>query len=133
MSGARRIALAVVFIWFLAGGILHFIMPEFFLKIVPPGLPFRLEAVYLSGFFELAGALSLLFKRLRRVAGIGLIALTVAVTPANVYMWKHATLFPSIPEPLLALRLALQVVLIVVIWWVTQPQTVMLSDKKIAN
>ncbi len=100
---------------------MHFVAPEFFLKIIPPGLPLRLEAVYMSGFFELAGALSLLHKRLRRAGGWGLIALTVAVTPANIYMWTHAHLFPHIPETLLALRLALQVLLILTIWWAIRP------------
>ncbi len=100
---------------------MHFIAPEFFLKIIPPGLPLRLEAVYLSGFFELAGALSLLQKRWRWAGGWGLIVLTVTVTPANIYMWTHAHLFPHIPEPLLALRLVVQMLLILTIWWAIRP------------
>lgn len=116
-SRARWLALIFVFIWFLVGGIGHFANPGFFLKIVPPQLPLRLEAVYVSGFFELAGALGLLRHRLRRVAGIGLFALTIVMTPANVHMWRHPELFPSIPEPLLLLRLLLQVALLACIWW----------------
>lgn len=115
----RRLALSFIFLWFFAGGIAHFAVPDFFLKIVPPGLPYRLEAVYVSGFFEVAGAAGLLFARFRRAAGIGLILLTIAVTPANVYMWTHADLFPRIPESLLALRLALQVGLVACIAWAT--------------
>lgn len=117
----KRWGLIVVFIWFSAGGIAHFLVPEFFLKIVPPSLPLRIEAVYISGFFELLGALLLLSPRWRRWAGIGLILLTLAVTPANVYMWSNSHLFPRAPEFLLALRLVLQVMLIATIWWVTQP------------
>lgn len=107
---------------------MHFIAPQFFIKIIPPDLPFRLEAVYISGFFELAGALSLLTKRLRRPAGWGLIALTVAVTPANIYMWTHSYLFPQIPESILGLRLVLQAVLLVTIWWATQPHAAVDSE-----
>lgn len=120
----RRTGLIIVFIWFAAGGIAHFLIPEFFLKIVPPALPLRMEAVYVSGFFELLGALLLLCPRWRRLAGLGLMALTLAVTPANVYMWTHSHLFPQVPEMLLGLRLVLQLVLIATIWWVTQPAAI---------
>ncbi len=117
----KTLVLLVVFAWFLIGGIGHFVAPQFFLKIVPPALPYRIEAVYISGFFELLGAAGLLVERLRRAAGIGLLALTVAVTPANIYMWANPQLFPAIPETLLALRIVLQIVLLAGIWWATSP------------
>ena len=117
---SKKAALALVFLWFSIGGIGHFLAPGFFIKIIPPGLPFRLEAVYVSGFFELLGAAGLLVATWRRPAGLGLIALTLAVTPANVYMWANPGLFPAIPEVLLALRLVLQVLLLAAIWWSTQ-------------
>jgi uncharacterized membrane protein len=123
-SRGRWLGLIFVFAWFLVGGIGHFANPGFFLKIVPPQLPLRLEAVYVSGFFELAGAIGLLHPGLRRLAGIGLFALTIVVTPANVYMWRHFELFPSVPEPLLLLRLVVQVALLGCIWWsaIRRPQ-----------
>ena len=117
---ARKLVLTLVFLWFAVGGAGHFLAPDFFMKIIPPALPYRLEAVYISGFFELLGAAALLITVLRRPAGIGLIALTVAVTPANVYMWANPGLFPAIPEVLLALRLVLQIALMGAIWWSTQ-------------
>jgi uncharacterized membrane protein len=117
---AKKWVLVLVFAWFSIGGAGHFLAPAFFMKIVPPGLPYRLEAVYISGLFELLGAAALLVPALRRMAGIGLIALTVAVTPANVYMWANPGLFPAIPEILLGLRLVLQALLLAAIWWVTQ-------------
>ncbi len=116
----RRVALCIVFLWFAVGGVGHFVAPAFFLKIVPPGLPWRLAAVYISGFFELTGALALRRMKYRRAAGIGLICLTVAVTPANVYMWLNAELFPTVPEILLSARLILQAFLLWLIWWSTQ-------------
>lgn len=122
---SRTIALAFVFIWFLAGGIGHFVATDYFLKIMPPDLPLRLEAVYISGFFGLLGAAGLLHIKTRRAAGIGLIALTVAVTPANIYMWLHPQLFPQVSELLLALRLPLQIVLLACIWWATRPRRLM--------
>lgn len=117
----KKIALTVVFIWFSVGGIGHFLAPDFFLKIVPPDLPLRIQAVYISGFFELVGAFGLLLRKLRKAAGFGLIMLTIAVTPANIYMWQHPQLFPQLPALILALRLVLQIVLIVCIYWATRP------------
>ncbi|NEX64762.1 DoxX family protein [Noviherbaspirillum galbum] len=117
----KTAALAFVFLWFSVGGIAHFVAPEYFLKIVPPSLPLRLEAVYISGVFELLGASALWSVRLRRWAGYGLAALTLAVTPANVYMWKHHELFPAIPQALLGWRLVFQVVLLAIILWATRP------------
>lgn len=114
---------------FMVGGIGHFIAPEFFLKIVPPELPLRLEAVYVSGFFEVAGALLLLWQRTRRVAGLGLFVLTIAVTPANIYMWRNAHLFPALPSALLAGRLVVQMFLLMMIWWATQPHRSSSIDK----
>lgn len=112
----RLAGLALVFIWFAVGGIGHFAAPDFFLKIIPPGLPLRIEAVYISGFFELLGAAGLLHASTRKAAGIGLFLLTIAVTPANIYMWLNPQLFPAIPEILLGLRLVLQVILLAIIW-----------------
>lgn len=117
----KKSALSIVFLWFAIGGVGHFAAPNFFLKIVPPGLPLRLEAVYLSGFFELVGAFALLRMKYRHVAGIGLICLTLAVTPANVYMWRNPQLFLEVPEILLLARLIVQVFLVWLIWWSTQP------------
>lgn len=117
----KKVGLAIVFTWFLVGGVAHFIAPDFFLQIIPPTLPFKMQAVYISGFFELAGAIGLLFLGCRRAAGIGLFILTIVVTPANVYMWCNAKLFPSVPESLLAFRLVLQLGLLACIWWSTLP------------
>lgn len=121
----RKVALAFVFLWFAIGGVAHFVLPDFFLKIVPPDLPLRMEAVYISGFFELLGAAALLHVSLRSAAGLGLFVLVIVVTPANVYMWRHADLFPGIPQILLALRLILQVLLLALIWWSTRAWTLL--------
>lgn len=118
----KKCGISVVFMWFLVGGIGHFVAPDFFLQIVPPNLPFRLHAVYISGFFEIAGAAGLLAIWSRRPAGIGLFLLTIVVTPANVYMWQHSQLFPSISPTLLALRLPLQLGLLTLIWWSTKTE-----------
>ena len=115
----KKIGIVFIFIWFSVGGIGHFLAPDFFLQIIPPSLPFRIQAVYVTGFFEVAGAVGLLGSTVRKAAGRGLFFLTIAVTPANVYMWLHPQLFPRIPEVLLGLRLVVQVMLLVLIWYAT--------------
>jgi len=87
------------------------------MKIMPDYLPWPLALVYVSGFFEVLGGVGLAVPRLRRVAGWGLIALLVAVFPANVHMVLNAADFPAIPFLALIARLPLQGVLIAWVWW----------------
>jgi uncharacterized membrane protein len=103
-----------------AVGVLHFARPSGFVKIVPAWLPAPLFLVHLSGFFEIAGGIGLFSRRLHRAAGYGLIALYVAVFPANVNMAVHRIGFDG-PSWVLWLRLPLQGVLIAWAWWFTRP------------
>lgn len=121
MSKMKIAGLAFVFLWFAIGGIAHFTSSQKFVAIMPPYMPLHLEAVYISGVFEILGALGLLFVRTRRMAGLGLIALTILVTPANVHMWLNPDLFPTIPPLVLLIRLPVQAALILLIWWVSKP------------
>ncbi|MGB1581722.1 MAG: DoxX family protein, partial [Nevskiales bacterium] len=95
MPAARKIALGFVFAWFFCGGIGHFLATDFFVSIVPPYIPWPLAAVYVSGVLELLGALGILLPATRRLAGWGLILLTLAVSLANIHMWLNPTLFPE--------------------------------------
>ena len=104
----RKIVLFGLAIFFIFFGIDHFINPDFYLSIMPPSFPLHLEAVYLSGFFEILGGTGVLFSKFRIIAGWGLVALLVAVYPANIYMALNAEAFPNISTGLLYLRLILQ-------------------------
>jgi uncharacterized membrane protein len=115
---ASRAALAFVFLWFFIGGIAHFVFTEAEMRIVPPYIPWPREAVLVSGVFELLGAVGLLWPPTRRAAAWGLFALTLAVTPAHIYMLQQPGLFPSVPYWALVLRLPLQVALLAVIAWI---------------
>ena len=115
-----RIALAArwfVIVWFTVGGLGHFVAADFFVSITPPWVPYPLEVVWLSGVLELAGAAGLLFPASRRWAGWGLLALTLAVTPANLRMALEPELFPQFNPVLLNLRMGLQVFLLGCIVW----------------
>ena len=96
---------------FFAGvGVHHFIDPTPYLAIMPPYLPLHLELVYLSGLFEVLGGLGLLLPGTRRLAGWGLIALLVAVFPANIHMLVNEVYLPDMPkeEWILWLRMPIQ-------------------------
>jgi uncharacterized membrane protein len=102
----------------LIGGIAHFAVTDLEMRIMPPYIPWPHAAVLASGWFELLGAAGLLYQPTRRAAGVGLFALTISVTPANIYMLQRADLF-AVPYWVLVLRLPLQVALLALIWWST--------------
>lgn len=116
----QRIGLGFVFLWFLIGGLAHFVATDLEMRIVPPWVPWPRAVVLATGVLELLGAAALLWRPIRRAAGLGLFALTVAVTPANIYMLQASELFPSVPVWALVLRLPLQVALPVLIAWSTE-------------
>ena len=64
---------------------------------MPPIFPLHLEAVYLSGLFEILGGVGVLIARTRSIAGWGLLALLIAVYPANIYMALTPEALPDIP------------------------------------
>ena len=119
---ARMAGIAFVFLWFAIGGIAHFVFTETEMRIVPPWMPWPRAAVLVSGVLELLGAAGLLWRPTRRAAGIGLILLTLAVTPAHFYMLQRPELFP-VPLWALWLRLPVQVALLWLIWWSSRTQS----------
>ncbi len=122
MSKAKIAGLVVVFLWFMLGGIAHFTNTQFFVDIMPPWIGYHEEIVYISGVFEILGALGILFPATRQWAGNGLLLLVICVTPANVHMWLNPELFPDVPEAFLSVRLVVQVALLALIWWCTRTE-----------
>jgi uncharacterized membrane protein len=115
-SGAKRLGRWLVVLWFLIGGAAHFLATDAEVSVVPPYIPWPRAAVLVSGVFELLGAFGLMWRPTRRVATIGLLALTVAVTPVHIYMLQRPELF-HVPYALLLLRLPLQLALLWLIAW----------------
>ncbi len=120
MFTAKNLGLAIVFLFFMGGGITHFTDPAFFESIMPPWIGFHTEIVYISGIFEILGAIGILLPSLRQWAGNGLILLAICVTPANIHMWLNPDLFPDVPPAFLTIRLIVQVGLLLLIWWSTR-------------
>ncbi len=120
-----RPVMRTLFLWFLAvffilAGVNHFRVPVVYVAMIPPWLPWPEALNAVAGACEILGGVAVLFPPLRSVAGWGLIALLVAVFPANL----HVALMGHMPgfsySPLvLWLRLPFQAVLIAWVAWVT--------------
>lgn len=112
-----RISLWILAAIFTIAGILHFTIPDSYTRVVPRWLPAPRLLVYVSGAFQVLGGVGLLIPALRWAAGWGLIALLIAVFPANIQMLQAARAAdaPAWGQLLLWLRLPLQPLLM---WWV---------------
>lgn len=106
---------------FVAAGVNHFVDPAFYVRIMPPYLPWHLELVYLSGVFEIVLGVLLLISRFTVLAAWGLIALLIAIFPANIHLAMNPQIIPEVSPTMHLLRLPLQAVLIAWAWWFTKP------------
>lgn len=94
-------------LFMLGAGVMHFVNPDFFTRIMPPYLPWHLEIVYLSGIFEIGLGVSLCIPRIAHMAAWATIGLLIAVFPANIHLFMHQELMPA-PYWLHLFRLPLQ-------------------------
>jgi uncharacterized membrane protein len=103
-------------------GVMHFIKPHWYERIMPPWIPAHTELVYVSGVAEIVGALGTMHPRTRRPAGLFLIATLIAVFPANVHMAINADDFKDVPGGAAALwaRLPFQALFVLLVWRATQ-------------
>lgn len=120
----KKISLWTLAVFFMLAGLNHFRIPDFYVSIMPPYLPWHLPLVYLSGAAEVGLGALLLWPGGRypisRWAAYGLMALSLAVYPANLYMALHPELFAYAEPWVLWLRLPLQALLLVWLYWHTR-------------
>ena len=112
MKTVRAILKAVFGIFFVGAGANHFLATGFYLRMMPAYLPWHVELVYLSGLAEIALGILLLIPTTSRLAAWGLIALLMAVFPANLQMALHPDTFREFSATGLWIRLPLQALLI---------------------
>ena len=105
---------------FVVAGLNHFRNPGFYVGIMPPYLPWPLALVYISGVAEAVLGALLPFPTWTVMAAWGLIALLIAVFPANVHMAMHPDLYPSISPTALLIRLPVQGLLVAWACWYTR-------------
>lgn len=99
---------------YIAAGIYHFVNPRFYMKIMPPYLPFHLQLVYISGICEIVFAVLLIPESIRPIAAWLIIALLIAVFPANIQM---AVNFYHKQHPALWMAIARLPLQLLLIWW----------------
>jgi uncharacterized membrane protein len=118
LSSWREAARLALVIMFLFTGLSHFSsLKHDFAAMVPAPLPNDLWVIYLTGVFEIAGAVGLLIPRTRGLAGICLVLLLVALFPANVNaIVNEIPLGGDAPTPLWV-RAPMQLLYIGMIWW----------------
>ena len=116
----KSILIVISSIFYTITGIKHFIESDYFLSIIPPYLPFHLELVYISGFFEILFGLMILFPKYRYYGSIGLILLLIAVFPANIYLAqsKEAQEAIGTSQQIAIWRLPIQGILIWIAYWI---------------
>ncbi len=118
LKSTLRIVLALFFV---AACVNHFLATSFYLRMMPPYVPFHPAMVQISGVAEIVLAMLLLVPVTTVVAAWGLLALLIAVFPANLQMALHPETFPEFSPRALWLRLPLQGVLIAWAYWYTRP------------
>ena len=113
MKAGAKIKKSLVFmsIFYILGGTLHFIFTDFYLKMMPGYLPYHRELIYLSGLAEIILGFGLLNHNFMRLSAWGIIALLIAIFPANVNAYVEK-IDLGVPNWVLLARLPMQGVLI---------------------
>lgn len=119
MNQIKTFSNYILAVFMIVAGTMHFVNPTFFVKIVPPYLPLHYQLVLVSGFFEVLLGVLLLIPRTSRLAAWGIVALLIAVFPANVYLYQHQDILPA-SQIIHLLRLPLQAVFILWAYWHTK-------------
>ena len=116
----KFISIVIMSTFYIGVGVGHFIMPEKFLIIIPKSFPFPLFLVYASGVFEILFGFLLLFKKFRFFAAIGLIALLIAVFPANIFLYLDdftRQAYGGVSKNQALVRMFFQIPLIIIAYW----------------
>jgi len=114
MPPVKQALLVGMSLFYVAGGIAHFLKPAYYVAMMPPFLPWHRGLVAVSGVAEIALGLAVLVPALRPWAAWGIVALLVAVFPANVY-----AAIEGIPGTGGYARLPFQALFIAWAWWYT--------------
>jgi uncharacterized membrane protein len=117
MPGVTSISRYLYGLLFVIAGANHFFNSAFYVSIMPPYLPWHRALVYVSGMAEIGLGGLLMIERWSRLAAWGLIALLIAVFPANVHMAMHPEQYAWAPPLMLWLRLPLQGLLVLWAFW----------------
>mgnify|MGYP001163586476 CR=1 FL=1 len=113
----KLITIYLMSVFYIYTGVKHFTNADWFIKIMPPYLPYHKELVYLSGAFEIILGIMLVFQNTRFLAGWGLIILLIAVFPANIYLAQTNGAAMNISSAFAWGRLPFQALFIALAYW----------------
>lgn len=120
MEKLKKISYYFFGVFYIIAGALHFVNPDFYMKIMPLYLPFHLALVYLSGLVEILLGIGLIYRPMRQYAAWGIIALLIAVFPANIFLAFNEGAQEAIGTNQLEalwIRFPIQLLLIIIAWW----------------
>jgi len=123
MKKLKTILLWLMGVFYVFAGAMHFVSTDFYTPMMPPYLPAHLQLIYLSGIAEIALGIGVLIPAYRKVAAWGIIALLIAVFPANLHIALNNIPIGGASEGLGAanyIRLPFQGLLILWAWWYTR-------------
>ena len=122
MTIVKKISLILMIIGYIAAGINHFRVPQFYIAIIPAYIPYPQFMNGAAGIFEIMFGLGLTFQPARKLAAWGIVLMLAAFLPVHISMITDAPfkVGAATVSPVLAwLRLALQPVLMLWAWWLT--------------
>ncbi|MFD0751141.1 DoxX family protein [Mucilaginibacter calamicampi] len=128
MTVTKKISLILLIIGYIAAGINHFRVPEFYIAIIPHYIPYPQFMNAAAGIFEILFGLGLAFKITRKLAAWGIVLMLLAFLPVHITMITDAPFKvgnTTVTLLLAWLRLALQPVLIAWAWWHTKDNKVL--------
>jgi len=122
LQNNRKTLKGILAVCMVVAGILHFVQIEPFVRIVPGFLPAPTALVYISGVIEILLGLGLLIPAIQKFSAWGLVALFIAVYPANLNMAFNDIHLKGVPDGwwFQAMRLPFQFVLIAWAYWLTR-------------
>lgn len=97
---------------YILAGFNHFRCPQIYIKIIPPYFSNPKKLNLIVGFAEVILGILLFVPQITMFASWGIIALLIAVFPANLYMYQHKKVSFGLPKWLLFIRLPFQIALI---------------------
>lgn len=109
-------------LYFMAGiyivaGIMHFLKPKMYRRIMPKYLPNPQLLIIISGIVEMALGISLCFPQSKDVGILGIIAMLIVFLLVHFYMLSSKKAGAGIPRWLLILRIPLQIGLMYWAYW----------------
>ncbi|MBW2279301.1 MAG: DoxX family membrane protein [Deltaproteobacteria bacterium] len=125
MKWVKLGSLVLLGVVYVLAGINHFVNPDFYRPMMPPALPAHDLLIWLSGLAEVALGVGVFIPQTRRWAAWGIIALLIAVVPANIHIAVNDIALDGGSEGAGAanwVRVAFQAVLILWAWWHTGPE-----------